>query len=78
MNVLVVAGALISLMLSHKRQELFGGPSFGLEIVVLVDLLDHLKFPVSVTRICPLTSEAEALVYIIKLIDDPPLYLKLA
>lgn len=78
MNVLVVAGALICLMLSHERQELFGGPSLGLEIIVLVNVLDHLKFPVSVTRIYPLTSEAEALVYIIKLIDDPPLYLKLA
>ena len=35
MNVSVVGCSLIRLMLLHQRDELFGGPPFGLEIIIV-------------------------------------------
>lgn len=35
MNVSVVAGALISFMLPHQRNQFLGGPALGLKVVVV-------------------------------------------
>jgi hypothetical protein len=34
-NVAVVASSLVSFVLSHERDELLGGPAFGLEVIVV-------------------------------------------
>ncbi len=34
-DLLVVAGSLVCFVLPHQREELFGGPALGLEIIVI-------------------------------------------